>query len=341
MPFVKFPNSKKLKKELNAKKLDSIYLFMGEEEGEKEKFINKIIDLVFKDNKNKGNNTGRFHIENDEFLSAADFALSQSLFLPEKVCIMLNIDRIGSNKNDVLIFKEMLETIPDFTILIMTTAGNRPPGFIGSNDLKKIKVVQFWRYFDEDIYHYIEMNFKKLQIRIDDDAVNLLIELTGNDIKKIDDAIDMIKYSGETGIINSETIKYYINDVKSISVFNLVDSLYKKEKSVLKLLKKLIDEGTQELFILAMIQRQADIIEKYFSLIDSGMSSDEAVKSCGVYSRNRMNFIEHVKQFSPGKVKKLFPLISFADLQIKSRGITKDFLSNPIYNLVAGILFEI
>ena len=44
MAYKKYPTSKQLERDLNTNRLENIYLFLGEEEGEKEKIIKKIID---------------------------------------------------------------------------------------------------------------------------------------------------------------------------------------------------------------------------------------------------------------------------------------------------------
>ncbi|MFC1670111.1 DNA polymerase III subunit delta [Spirochaetota bacterium] len=338
MAAARYPNSRQFKNDLKAKKLEHVYLFMGEEEGEKDKFIQTIMDLVFKDEPQRNNYIGRFHIENGEILNAADFALSQSMFSSNKVCIMRNIDSI-TGKDDISLFLELISGIPTDNTLVMTTTKNKPPSFIPAGELKKMKVVHFWRYFDSDIFNYINLSIRENKLEIDDRAVSLLVELTGKDIKKIDDAIEMLKYSGERGIITVDVIHNIVYDVKDVSEFEFIDCLFKRDIKSLKLLKKIIEDGKKELLILNMISRQLEKIEKYYLQIKDGVPQDEAVKKCGIYEKNKNSFITQTRHFPLKRTKEIFPLISRADFQIKSSKFGSGLTGNPIFNLVTDILY--
>lgn len=341
MAFVKYPTAKQFKKDLDNKKLEKVYLFLGEEEGEKDKYIHTILDMIFDNPEDKKNSSGRFHIENDELMAGADFALAQSMFSNRKVCIIMNIHKLSSSKKSELILDDMLNDSPDSTTIIMTSTENSPPRWLGKDMLKKIKVVQFWRYFDQDVFNYVTLNLKKAGFSVDDKAIQLLIEYTGKDIRKIDDAIDLITYSGETGYISVDVIKSLIHDVKDVSIFEFIDLLFKKDKKALKLVKKLLEEGNSELSVLSRIAWQIDSIEKYHAAVKKGMARDEAVKASGVYDRNKINFLHYVKYFNLDRVKKLYHLIAQADMRIKSSSVSKDIVANPLFNLVSEILIEV
>ena len=166
---VKYPNAKQFKLELDRNRLAPRYLFLGEEEGEKDKYISRIIGMALPDAGERANATARFHIENDEFVSAADFAFSPAMFSSRRVCVMYNIDRIQFNKNRV-IFHDLILNMPDSTLLIMTSLEHKPPVFMDGDLLAAFTVIQFWRYYDSDIYNYIVMSFKRLGLVLADRA---------------------------------------------------------------------------------------------------------------------------------------------------------------------------
>ncbi len=167
MTYQKFQNSKQLAAELNSNKLESIYLFLGEEEGEKDKIISKIIDMRLKSQDEKNYSTRRFHLESGEFQDAAEFAMSASMFSESKVCVMLNVDSLKSKSDDKRLLNEILNTLPDSNIIIMTSPENKPPSIIDNKDIKKIKIIQFWRFFDNDISSYIINSIRKKNMKID------------------------------------------------------------------------------------------------------------------------------------------------------------------------------
>ncbi|MBN2161002.1 MAG: DNA polymerase III subunit delta [Spirochaetes bacterium] len=334
---VKYPNAGQFKRELDSDRLERIYLFLGEEEGEKDKAINRITVMAFSDPNERSLATGRFHIENDDFMAAADFALSPPLFSSRRICIMYNIDSLPYARHKA-VFQDLVVNLPDSAMLIMTSHEIRPPAFMAEL-LDRFKVVQFWRYFDKDIYNYILASFRKLGLPIDDRAVDILVERTGNDIKKIDDAIDMIRFSGETGRVDAEMIQYFIPDQKDANVFEFVDALFKKDTHALSLFKRIFEDGTPDLRVVYQVLRQAEIIEKYYSLAEEGAPAEEAMARAGVYSKNRGNFWLYTKAFPRSLLRRVFPLISATDYKLKSGGASKDLPANPVFNLANDILF--
>jgi DNA polymerase III delta subunit len=140
---VKYPNAKQFKRELDGDRLEHLYLFLGEEEGEKDKCINRIMVMAFSDPSERSHASSRFHMESDEFMTAADFALSPSMFSSRRVCVMYNIDALRTPVTTR--FLELVNELPDTAILILTTREIRPPAFMNPL-LDRFKVVQFWRY---------------------------------------------------------------------------------------------------------------------------------------------------------------------------------------------------
>ncbi|MCU0847589.1 MAG: DNA polymerase III subunit delta [Spirochaetes bacterium] len=333
----KYPSSSQFRRELDRGRLDRIYLFLGEEEGEKDKFINLITGLVLGGSDDPSGSVGRFHAENDELMQAADFALSQSMFSNSRLCILRNVEAMKNPRSSERLFSEMIDDLPESTRIIMTSANNRPPDFIPAGLLDKMKIVQFWRYFDRDLYNYVRINARKNGVDMDDRAIDLLIELTGKDIRKIDDALDMIKYSGESRAVDSEIIRSYISDVKEVSVYDFLDLLFKRDRMAFRYFKKLMDDGTPELLVLGRILWQAELLEKYHAQISDGALPDEAMKNCGVTTRNRDNFLAYARTMPADRIRPLFFHIGRADARIKS-GSYSTLASNPLFDLVHDVV---
>ena len=336
---VKYPNSKQFRRELDDERLERRYLFLGEEEGEKEKFIERICRIAIEKPLERKNSTGRYHVDNDEFMAAADFALSPSMFSSRRICVMYGIDSLSAGSHGAVLH-ELIETLPDTSVLIMTSRENRPPPFMKPDILDRMKIVQFWRYFDSDIFNYIAMSFKRLGMEIDERAVTLLIDRTGNDIKKIDDAIDMIRFSGVAGPVTLETVRDSVDDVKDASVFNFVDLLFKRDPRALALCKKIHEEGTPALKTLYLVVRQAEMLEKYYSLVEEGVPVEESMKQAGVFSKNKENFWRYTELFPPHRLKRVFSLLGGADYALKSGGKPRELLSDPVFNLASEMIFS-
>ena len=331
-------NSKQLRNELGNNKLERIYLFTGEEEGEKEKIINTILGMVFTDEADRKNSVGRFHLEDNEFLKAADFALSQSIFAATSVCLMLNLEHLEQTNDHVALLRDVIENLPDATLLIMTSSENRVPRIIPADILENIKVVQFWRYFESDIFHYIREAMARSGVSIEESAIALIIELLGRDVRKIDSAIEKIVSSGEVGSITREMVNALIEDERDVSAYEFIDSFFKRKGDAYYLLKKVHEEGMHELALLGMIMRQAELIEKFHSFTTRGLSAAEALNKMKIDSRRRGNFLAYATVNPPEELSRIFPLIYRADLRIKSTNYPGGITANPIFDLVSDFL---
>ncbi len=338
MKGVKFENSKQLRRDIEKGSLDKIYLFLGEEDGEKDKIIDILIKKIIPAVEERKNSVSIFHAENGELVIAAEFCMSQTMFSSKRICILKNIGEIKLSQEEKNIFLEMIRGLDDSAVLIMTSVDKSPPPFIKSDDLELIKVIQFWRMYDSDISLYVSTSLKKANIRIDESALKNIIFFAGRDIKKIDDSIEILSLSGESGIITEEMIKKYLVDVSGATVFDYIDLLFKRDRACIGALKKIIDDGTPELPTLGLIVKQAEYIEKFHHLIKKGESREEAVKMCGIYQKNTDNFLLHTREFFFERLVKIFPLISAADYMLKSSARTKEIISNPLFVLTSEIL---
>ncbi len=331
-------NSRQLRNELKNNKLERIYLFTGEEEGEKEKIINTILDMIFTDEDDKRNSVCRFHLEDNEFLKAAHFALSQSIFAVKSVCLMFNLEHLEQTNTNIDLLRDVIENLPDATLLILTSSENRIPRIIPADISRNIKVVQFWKYFESDIFNYIREAMVRNGIPIEENAISLMIELLGRDVRKIDGALEKIINSGEVGGFTREMVNALIEDERDVSVYEFIDSFFKRKGDAYYLLKKVHEEGVHELALLSMIMRQAELIEKFHSLTTMGLSASEALNKMKIDTRRRGNFLEYAKENPPEELSRIFPMIYRADFRIKSTNYPGSITANPIFDLVSDFL---
>ncbi len=345
MALKKYQTSKQFASELSKGVKEKVFLFLGEEEGEKDKVINTILSALFKENEDRLQNTGRYYISDDknaqdEFTAAADFALSGSMFSNSRACIIRNIEYIKITDTIKNIMDDMMTSTPEGTIIIITSMANQAPAFIEKKYENLVRIVQFWKNFDSDLLNYIRKNLTDKKISFDEKIIPLLIELTGNDIKKIDEMLDMISLTSKDIPLNETFIRDIAGETREITVFEFVDSLFLKERRALSYLKKLIDDGIAELLILNMIIRQTDSIEKYFTLLDEKNNQEEAFTKLGlaVSKLKREKFAAMLKRTNRETLSKIYPLIAKTEYSIKSSGLGSSLISNPVFVLASEML---
>ena len=333
----KIINSKLLVKELENSKLSDIYLFLGEEEGEKDKLIAKIKELYIGKSQDVQNSCGNYHLENDELFEAVEFALMPSIFYAKKICVMRNIEGIKSNQSSKNILSQLFSNELVQTIIIMTSSLNKVPDILPKQVYPKITMVQFWKFFDSDIIKYINIASKRAGINILDSAIPLLMEKTGNDIKKLDEAIEIIKFYSQGKIIGNDDIEYLVNDGSKISIYEFINQLFCKDTKSLSMLKNILDEGTSEGRIIFEIIKHLEKIEKYHQYLKTGLKSSEAVSKCGIFAKNTEAFLIHTRSFHESKLNKVYSATVKCDLVRKMQNRHSELISNPLLQLVNEI----
>jgi DNA polymerase III delta subunit len=331
-------NSKQFRRELSSVPPHGIYIFTGEEEGEKEKVIEVMIDKMLPDRNLRMYSAGRFHIENDELMDAADFALSGSMFSAKKICVLLNFDGLQNSKRNTELLSDLFGGLPDASTLIITVSGNSAPGLIPPDVLKKARVVQFWKFFERDLIEHISGSMRKMGLHFEPRVAPLLVELLGRDIRKIDDAVTRLREMNVTGVITAEMAAGLIQDERDMSIFEFIDLLFTGKMETFRAFSRLLDGGASELFILSMIMRQAGLIEKYHALTSGGLAPEEALKRIRITARNTDGFMEQSRKNPPGRLNGIFPMIYRADYRLKSGPYSGSILSNPILELISAYL---
>lgn len=341
MAVVKSPNSKQLLAQLEKGACDTVYLFLGEEESEKDKAAARIAEILFKGSPKEEQAISRFYVQNDEFMAGADFALASMMFSSKKVCIIKNINELKSPKQYLPVITELLENLPDGTVLIMTSPENKAPSCIPAALLSHVTTVQFWRPFESELTTTIMARCRTAGVTIEYDAVNKILALIGRDAGKTDAAIERIIDSGKK-TVTARDVSELISYQKEVNVYEFADAFFKKKKTSLALLKTLIDDGVPELLILSAIVRQAEQIDSYHALRAQGLMHDEALAKLHVAPKGADDFSAYIKSIEPDMIRKIFMDAYSADAALKSdfRKAGTSLASHPLTGMTQHVLFS-
>ena len=334
----KFPNSKIAAQSLAKGELASCYLFLGEELGEKERFISIISDLYFgKGTPAEKRLISTFFAQNAETGPAAGFALSSSMFDPKKICVLSDIEK-ATLKTDQALVADMIRELPDSTLLVLLCGDNNPPKYLNEELIGKTQPVVFWRLYENELQTHITQTFKNKGRIIEAGAARRIVSLTGRDLKKVNAAIERIFMGTEENPVTEQTVIALIADEKEISIFELTDAVLKRRKDSFSLLRKVLDEGAADLQILAILEREAKRIELYHDLRAKGLSHDDAIGEIHVNPKAMDDFSAYLKMFPEHRIKEFMILLSQADYAAKSSSHSPSILAGPVAGLIASTL---
>ena len=311
----------------------SRYIFIGEEEGEKERAVELIAAKM-----NVGAKVRRFHAENGELNSAAEVILQQDMFSEAKLFVIYGSDKI-IRKNDIALIGEILDADTSGAVILVASA-NYPPAFVKKR--KDIIDVIFWRMFESDLHNYGAELFRKSGRRASREVLSAITSLTGRDFAKFVSAVEKILSYTEEKIITQEIVVEVVTDDKEIKIFDFINSLFSGNRDSLYLLSKLINNGMHELQVLAFVWKEAERIEKFILLQKRGLTISEIMEELGVSSSSREEFHIRAKKYDIDKIRKVFIAIGVADSRIKGSVILAEHetcILNPLAGIIESVLF--
>ncbi len=332
----RFPVARELYADLDKKSVAPAYLFLGEDEGEKDKAVRRMAALVLSGS-GAEYSLGRFHCEMNELMQAADFALNGSMFSDARICVLLNVDAVPAGAANAALLAEIFGSLSDSRVLVMTTRANRPPRGVGADAVPGMKVYHFWPPFENDLVAYIVRALEPEGISIDARTARALIGLLGRDVRAVDGALEKIRNAG-VARVNEETVRSVVGGEKDYSIYEFVEALYRGDKSSLRLLKNLIENNCPELLILNQMARQADSIERYHLAVRAGDGEDDALRKASVPPRAGKAFLELARSNPIIKIKRIYPLLRKADFSLKSYRVSKSFVAGPLFDLSREML---
>jgi len=196
--------------------------------------------------------------------------------------------------------------------------------FIKSDSLykflkKNIKSQEFELLTGAKLRSWVKKEFEKYNSEINPEALDLLIEYSGNDLWRMNNEImKLVNYKNKE-IINKKDINLLIRSKIETDIFKTVDAIAERNKSkALKLIHKHLEKGDSPLYLFSMINYQfrnllivKDFIEKcrpYGVILEKSGLHPYAVKKS--YSQSY--------KFSFQELKKIYQKIFEIDFQIKT-----------------------
>lgn len=323
------PNSKQYLKNLKKTEIPSIFLLLGEENAEKEKFINKICKMKFSTEYEKYH----FRAENDDLMAFLDYSSSSMMFTSEKVAVFYNADKSLKSKNDKALFEETMTSLPEGTLVFLCISANKQPKIFTTD---YIQSVIFWKPFENELHQYIMESFRKKNISISPVDIKALMLLTGRSVEKIDKAIERLSLAAEDNSINLDIIRANITDERNISIFDFIDALFLKNKKSINLFLRMKEEDIHELVMLQFVKKELEKLEIYHIAMKNGNSSSEALSKAGIYSKSTERFIKTASLFNYNKICSLQQHLYLTELKLKSSSYDNN-LSNPFTDLIFEI----
>lgn len=187
--------------------------------------------------------------------------------------------------------------------------------FLGKNT----KCQEFKVLSGQKLNSWVEKEFEKYNTKIEQDALEILIEYVGNDLWRMANEIRKLASYKNKKQVQAKDVQLLIRSKIETDIFKTIDAIAEKNKKrALKLLHKHLEKGDSPLYLLSMINYQfrnllivKDFIERYkpYSVI---------LKKSGLHPFVVKKSYYQSQKFSFQELKKIYQKIFQVDLQIKT-----------------------
>ena len=144
--------------------------------------------------------------------------------------------------------------------------GDKPDGRknIIKEVLKSVTHFHFTKPFDSEFPQWVKYICKKYGLKIDDDAIQLLMQIVGPNLLEIkNEILKLGQYVGEKKPITAGDVMHVASRIKLQNVFNLTEAIGKCDQSrALMCLADLLDNGQNEVSILSMVHRHVRLLRQ-------------------------------------------------------------------------------
>lgn len=184
-------------------------------------------------------------------------------------------------------------------------------------------VVEFKRPFENQIPDWIRTIAKKHELKMTGDAVTLFHQLVGSNLQDINAEIGKLaQYLGGRKQASIDDVLKAVSRIRLDSVFDLTDAIGSSDRArALDCLVNLLDNGQNEVGVLALISRHVRILKLVSDGMKEGLAGARLSSRAGVSPYFLRSYVEQAKAWSDRKIELTFQALLDTDRALKSSPI--------------------
>jgi len=183
----------------------------------------------------------------------------------------------------------------------------------------------------------IRQIIEKKKARFDDSAIELLMATVGNGLWQINQEIEKLIHYRQGEIVRREDVDFLVKGKFNDNIFALMDEIGAGQKSrALELLHDQLDNGVNEIYLLAMLTRQIRLLIIAHDLVTTYGIKDknELARRMKVHPFVAQKVLVQTKQFSREQLESLYRSLLVIDTSLKSDNVDARLLFD---RFIAGL----
>lgn len=299
-----------------------IYFIYGEDSYRSKRKLEEII-LGYKEKNKSG--LSLLYIDAGE-MQFKDFYSNlkiNSMFAEKKLVVLKNVFRPALKESvsekDSKFQEEFLDSIKDLenTKDIIVIYEDKAPDkrtklfkvLQKSNLAGQVKCQEFEKLDFSKVKDWAAKEFLKNKIKINTDALDLLVGFVGNDLWQMANEITKVSNYGQGRVVSKEDVELLVKPNVENDIFKTIDALASKNKKLaLSLLHKHLDNGEAPLYLLSMIAYQFRNL----------LIIKESPRNTGLHPFVVQKSSYLCRQFTMEELKKIYQKIFQIDCDIKT-----------------------
>ena len=319
-----------LRGQLKRREFAPVYLLFGAETYLRDLAAKTIADLVL-----VGSSLREFNeIEHSLSESKIQYALSDAEQLPlmdSRRVVKITDVRVSANSNkdnlkedDEEVLARYLARPAETSIVIFVAAELDKRRKISKLLLEKCVAVEFSELRDAELIGWAKTKLKELNADADTRALNLLVALVGNNVRRLTNEIEKLAVAAlPDKLITYELVESLVPDSREISNFDLTDHLLAKDKSrSLQVLKKILDDGAEPLMLLGLISYNFHRLFLSKELMRQGVDRKEIARIMKLHWSKQEDFLATARRTDAEKLSWVMQKIAETDVAIKTSKAT-------------------
>lgn len=315
-----------LRRQLKGREFAPCYLLFGAETFLRDLAVKTIADLSL-----SGSHLREFNeIEHSLGESKIQYALSDAEQLPMasplRVVKITNVTVSAAGKKDNLkeedeeILSRYLSCPVQTSIVIFVADELDKRRKISKLLLEKCFAVEFQLLKDDELFVWAKTKFKDQKIEADEKALNLLIALVGNNLRRLTNEIEKLTVAAlPDSLVTHELVEQLVPNSREISNFDLTDHLVSKnKKQALYTLKKILDDGAEPLMILGLIASNFRRLFLSKELMRQGVERREVARIMRLPYDKQEDFLAAARRSDTVSLISIMKRIAETDIAIKT-----------------------
>lgn len=296
-----------------------VYLLLGPEEGEKREFIQSIQEKHAQTIP-EAPELYRFYTGQTPIGDIVSLLQNGSLFSSYKFVTLFQIESLKKTEQQQLA-DYLSHPDPSATLFLVTSDYKVPPEL--NKSIPKSQRKTFFELFENKKREWLLSYFRKADISIDPDGIEMVLELVENNTLEMKIAADkLILFFRPGSVLSSDDIEEFIYHSKEENVFSLFQKLIHLDLAgSLEILHKILLSGESNgVQILGGLLWQFRRLLKLSRLLDRNFPAEEAFRSIPIRGkRNQRNYIDASRNFSTAQIEQLIATLAEYDTKVREQ----------------------